>query len=645
MAQAKYTSDEIQVLEGLEPVRKRPGMYIGGTGKDGYHHLLWEIVDNSIDEVINKHATKVEVTLHKDGKSATVEDNGRGIPVDQMAKYKKSGLEVIFTTLHSGGKFERGKSYVVSGGLHGVGSAVVNALSEELVVTVKRDGERYEMTFERGTATSKLKKLGNARGTGTTVKFRPDDEVFGGKLKFDPALISERLEAKSYLHGGLEITFTDETQSPPVVHTFLHPQGIAEYLPKLVSDRGKGTVPPGGAVFYFEKRDDDARLGVELAMQWTESTEDHIKTYVNSVPTPDGGTHDAGLRSAIVKAIRNYIATHKLDPKGVTLTAEDIREGVVAVLSTFVHDPQFQSQTKNRLNNPEVAGQVEALVRPALENYLNSNPNWAHAVVARTIISARAREASRAAQQAVSRKTAVSHRLNLPGKLADCSSTDPNESELFIVEGDSAGGSAKQGRDRRTQAILPLRGKVLNAEQANSQKLLTNKELQDIVSALGCGMGASIDLGKLRYGRIFLLMDADADGHHIATLLMTFLFRHMRPLIDHGHVYLAQPPLYRVDIGKQTYWALDDLHRERILKAHAKGNAKPNITRFKGLGEMNPDTLKTTTLDPKSRQSLRVTVTDALQADTVISELMGKDVGARFKMITENAAEIGDLDV
>lgn len=645
MAHAKYTSDEIQVLEGLEPVRKRPGMYIGGTGKDGYHHLLWEIVDNSIDEVINKHATKVEVTLHKDGKSATVEDNGRGIPVDQMAKYKKSGLEVIFTTLHSGGKFERGKSYVVSGGLHGVGSAVVNALSEELVVTVKRDGERYEMTFERGTATSKLKKLGNARGTGTTVKFRPDDEVFGGKLKFDPAQITERLEAKSYLHGGLEITFTDETQSPPAVHTFLHPQGIAEYLPKLVSDRGKGTVPPAGAVFYFEKRDDDVRLGVELAMQWTESTEDHIKTYVNSVPTPDGGTHDAGLRSAIVKAIRNYISTHKLDPKGVTLTAEDIREGVVAVLSTYVHDPQFQSQTKNRLNNPEVAGQVEALVRPALENYLNSNPNWAQAVVARTIISARAREASRAAQQAVSRKTAVSHRLNLPGKLADCSSTDPNESELFIVEGDSAGGSAKQGRDRRTQAILPLRGKVLNAEQANSQKLLANKELQDIVSALGCGMGASIDLGKLRYGRIFLLMDADADGHHIATLLMTFLFRHMRPLIDHGHVYLAQPPLYRVDIGKQTYWALDDLHRERILKAHAKGNAKPNITRFKGLGEMNPDTLKTTTLDPKTRQSLRVTVTDALQADTVISELMGKDVGARFKMITENAAEIGDLDV
>ena len=645
MAQAKYTADDIQVLEGLEPVRKRPGMYIGGTGKDGYHHLLWEVVDNSIDEVINKYATKVEVTLHKDGKSATVEDNGRGTPVDMMPKFKKSALEVIFSTLHSGGKFERGKSYAVSGGLHGVGAAVVNALSSELIVTVKRDGERFEMRFERGETKGKLKTLGNARGTGTNVKFRPDEEVFGAKLAFDVASIIERLEAKAYLHAGLEIVFHDETRPQTQTHTFLHPQGIAEFLPKLVSDRGKSSVPASGVPFYMEKQDPEMRLGVELALQWTESTDDQIKTYVNSVPTPDGGTHDAGLRSAIVKAIRNYIATHKLDPKGVTLTAEDIREGVVAVLSTYVHDPQFQSQTKNRLNNPEIAGQVEALVRPALENFLNGNPNWAQAVVGRVTIAARAREASRAAAQQVTRKTAVSHRLNLPGKLADCSSTDPAESELFIVEGESAGGSAKQGRDRKTQAILPLRGKVLNAEQANNQKLLANKELQDLVSALGCGMGETFDITKLRYGKIFLLMDADADGHHIATLLMTFFFRHMKPLIDAGHVYLAQPPLYRIDIGRATYWALDEVHRDRLIKQHGKVNSKPSITRFKGLGEMNPDTLKMTTLDPRSRQALRIRVDELLQTDRTISALMGKDVGARFRMITENAAEIGDLDV
>jgi DNA gyrase subunit B/topoisomerase-4 subunit B len=647
MAQAKqYTGEDIQVLEEIEAVRLRPAMYIGGTGKEGYHHLLWEIVDNSIDEVINKHASRVAVTLHGGGKRATVEDNGRGIPTDIVPKLKKSALEVVFTKLHAGGKFDRGKSYAVSGGLHGVGASVVNALSSELVATVKRDGERFELAFQRGEPTGKLKNLGGARGTGTSVTFRPDEEIFG-KLVFDPKLIAERLDAKAYLHGGLEILFRDETQSPPVEQTFVHDKGIAEYLPKLVADRGKPPVPPNAGLFYMEKEDKEARLRLELALQWTEATDDYIRSYVNSVPTPDGGTHDAGLRAAVVKAVRNYISTHKLDPKGVTLTAEDIREGVVAILSTYVHDPQFQSQTKNRLNNPEIAGQVEAMVRPALENYLNGNPNWAQAVVARTIVAARAREASRAAQQAVTRKTAVSHRLNLPGKLADCASTNPAESELFIVEGDSAGGSAKQGRERRTQAILPLRGKVLNAEQANNQKLLANKELQDIVSALGCGMGDGLDLGKLRYGRIFLLMDADADGHHIATLLLTFFFRHMRPLIDAGHVYLAQPPLYRIDLGKQTFWALDDLHKERLIKQHAKGNAKPSITRFKGLGEMNPETLKQTTLDPKTRQSLRVTVKDGEQllTDQVISDLMGKDVAARFRMITENATEIGELDV
>jgi DNA gyrase subunit B/topoisomerase-4 subunit B len=642
---AQYTAAEIDVLEGLEPVRQRPAMYIGGTGKAGYHHLLWEVVDNSIDEVINKHATRVDVRLHADGKTVTVEDNGRGIPVDIHPKHKKSGVELVFTVLHAGGKFDRGKNYAVSGGLHGVGASVVNALSSELLVEIKRDGARWQQTYSRGTPQGKLKNVGGARGSGTSVTFKPDEHIFGPKLAFDPEVIAERLEAKSYLHSGLIITLKDETASPAVTRTFEHASGIAEYLPRVISERGKAVVPPGGQVFYLSKEGDE--LGVELALQWTESTEETVKSYVNSVPTPMGGTHDQGLKNGIVKAVRNFMSTHGLEPKGVNVLAEDIREGMVAILSVYHRDPQFQGQTKDRLNNPEVTAQLDAIVRPALEGFLNQNTSWGGAVVSRLTLAARAREASRAAAAQVTRKTAVSHRLNLPGKLADCASTDPADSELFIVEGDSAGGSAKQGRERRTQAILPLRGKVLNAEQANSAKLLANKELTDLVSALGCGMGDQLDLGKLRYGKIFLLMDADADGHHIATLLMTFFYRHMRPLIDAGHLYLAQPPLYRIDLGKQTFWALDDLHKERILKQHAKANSKPNITRFKGLGEMNPETLKQTTLDPKTRSTLRVTVpvAEAARTDEVIAELMGKDVGARFKLITENAHTIDDLDV
>jgi DNA gyrase subunit B/topoisomerase-4 subunit B len=369
-----------------------------------------------------------------------------------------------------------------------------------------------------------------------------------------------------------------------------------------------------------------------------------VKSYVNGIPTPAGGTHETGLKSGVVKAVRNYIATHELTAKGVTLTAEDIREGLVAILSFYIVDPQFQGQTKDKLNNTEAANAIDGTLRPALEQWMNENKSIAEAVVARTILSARAREASRAASQAVSRKTAVSHRLNLPGKLADCSSTDPDDSELFLVEGDSAGGSAKQGRDRKTQAILPLRGKVLNAEQASTSKVLNNKELQDIVSALGCGFGEEFDVTKLRYGRIFLLMDADSDGHHIATLLLTFFFRHMPKLIEGGHVFLAQPPLYRIDVGKETHWALDDLDKERILKG-LKANAKPSIQRFKGLGEMNPDTLWSTTLNPKSRTALRVRVYDQLETDKILNELMGKDASARFRFIMDRAADVDELDV
>ncbi|QDE96481.1 DNA gyrase/topoisomerase IV subunit B [Myxococcus xanthus] len=636
-----YTGADIQVLEGLEPVRKRPAMYIGGTDSTGYHHLLWEILDNSVDEVINGFATTVEVTLHKDSRSVTVVDNGRGIPVDIMPKHKKPAVEVILTTLHAGGKFEQG-NYIHSGGLHGVGSSVVNALARKLVVEIKRDGKKHVQSYARGRATSTLKVEGATRGTGTAVTFEPDPEIFGEKLKFDAELVRDRLEAKSYLHKGMTVVWKDETSSPHTSVTYKHDGGIAEYLTKVVTERNKPLVPMGSAAFYHS-RDNGVRLEASLA--WTEATDEHIRSYVNGIPTPLGGTHEAGLRSAVVKAVRNYIETHGIAPKGVTLTAEDIREGITAILSTYVVEPQFQGQTKGRLNNPEVSGQVDGVLRPALEKWLNDNKSIAESVVARIVLAARAREASRAASQAVSRKTAVSHRLNLPGKLADCSSTDPGMSELFIVEGDSAGGSAKQGRDRRTQAILPLRGKVLNAEQASTDKVTTNKELQDIVSALGCGIGSDFDISKLRYGRVFLLMDADSDGHHIATLLLTFFYRHLRPLIESGAIHIAQPPLYRVDIGKETYWALDEPDRDRIIKEKTKGNAKPNIMRFKGLGEMTPDELKETTLDPKHRMSLRVTIDKPLETDRLINDLMGKDVSARFRFIMERASEVQDLDV
>ncbi len=644
MAQESYTARDITVLEGLEPVRKRPAMYIGGTDKTGYHHLLWEIVDNSIDEVINKHATRVEVTLHEDGKTVSVEDNGRGIPIDVIPKYKKPALEIIMTTLHAGGKFDRGKSYKHSGGLHGVGASVVNALAESLTAEVKRDGILFRQEYSRGQPLGKMRRAGNAKGSGTIITFAPDGEIFGDKQRFDVKLIEERLEAKSYLHRGVRIVFHNRAAEPAKTTTFLHENGIAEYLVKLVDERAHAPVPQGSQGFYFAKNGD---IDLEMALQWTEATDEYVRSYVNGIPTPMGGTHEQGLRAAVVKGLRNYINTHKLAPKGLTLAAEDIREGLVAILSCYIGDPQFQGQTKQRLNNPEVSGQVDSALRPALETYFHQNQNIAEAVVARVILAARARAASRAASQAVTRKTAVSHRLNLPGKLADCSSTNPDESELFIVEGDSAGGSAKQGRDRRTQAILPLRGKVLNAEQASASKLLSNKELGDIVSAVGCGMGPKLELSKLRYGKIFLLMDADADGHHIATLLLTFFYRHMRPLIEHGHIYLAQPPLYRIDIGKETYWALDDVHKDKIMAEHAKGNAKSDITRFKGLGEMNPGTLKQTTLDPRYRSALRISVPEAemLETDQVISQLMGKDASARFQLINEGVHEVDELDI
>ena len=541
MGARSYTGKDITVLEGLDPVRKRPGMYIGGVGSPGLHHLVWEIVDNAVDEAMNGHAENIELTLHTDGSSVTVVDDGRGVPVDKHAKTKKSALEVIFTTLHAGGKFEQ-RTYRTAGGLHGVGASVVNALSRELVATSKRDGYHWRATFKEGKPVGGLKRLGRARGSGTTVFFRPDPKVFP-KTEFDAELIRERLEVSSYLHKGVRVVFNDETQGSRQV--FQHDEGIVAYLNHLVDSRG--STPVHDAVFALSRDHDDTGSKLELVLRWTESTDEHLRSYVNGIPTASGGTHENGLRAGIGKGVRNFIETHALSPKGVTVTSDDIREGLTGVLSIFIPEPQFQGQTKDRLNNPELSSVLDSAVRPSLEHWLNQNINAAKAIVARIILAARAREASRAAQQQVTRRGIAASRLNLPGKLSDCTGREPRDREIFIVEGDSAGGSAKQARDRRRQAILPLRGKVLNVESASQTKVLENKELSDLVTALGCGLGKSFDLDRLRYHKVIVLADADSDGNHIATLLLTFLYRQMPKLIAHGRVFLAQPPLYRID--------------------------------------------------------------------------------------------------
>jgi DNA gyrase subunit B len=634
-----YTAKDITVLEGLEPVRKRPGMYIGGVGASGLHHLVWEVLDNAIDEAMNGYASNIAVTLHDDESAITISDDGRGIPVDKHPKTKKSALEVIFSTLHAGGKFDAG-NYKTAGGLHGVGASVVNALSKELVATVRRDGSQWEMRFKQGAVVGGLKKLGAARGSGTTVFFRPDSTIFP-KVEFDAETIRQRLEISSYLHKGVKIVFEDEARKEK--HVYQHSEGLADYLKKILVERS--AVPVHDTAFSVTRENDENGMRLDVALQWTQSTDEHVRSYVNGIPTGSGGTHENGFRAGLGKAVRNFIDTHNLSPKGVTLTAEDIREGLIAVLSVFVQEPQFQGQTKDRLNNPEVMSAVDSQIRPALEHWLNTNSSVAESIVARIILAARAREASRAAQQEVTRKSATSGRLTLPGKLSDCTNPGREDSEIFIVEGDSAGGSAKQGRDRARQAILPLRGKVLNTESASLAKVLENKELSDLVTALGCGLGKTFDLARLRYGRVIILADADSDGHHIATLLLTFIYRHMAGLITAGCVYLAQPPLYRIDIGKDSFWALDEGHKNRLLKQHGNGRAKPEITRFKGLGEMMPKVLWETTMNPRTRRLLRIAIEDQLITDRVINELMGKDPSARFRFIMERAEQAEELDV
>jgi DNA gyrase subunit B len=638
MTTATYTAKDITVLEGLEPVRRRPSMYIGGVDAKGLHHLLWEIVDNAVDEYLNGYADAIAVTLHKPGDSVTVLDNGRGIPVDNHPKYKKPALELLLTTLHSGAKFGEGGNYIHAGGLHGVGSSVVCALSRKLVATIRRDGYEWQQTFKRGKAAGKLEKLGSFRGHGTMIYFEPDADIFK-TTHFDPEVIKSHLEDMSYVHNGLSITFKNEVTKETIDLT--HPGGIPEFLTKLVANGQKPTVTE--APFLLTRQNGDK---MEVGLQWTESTDEVIRSYVNGIRTSSGGTHENGFKTGIVKAIRNYMETHEVKVKGLQITAEDIREGIIGILSVFVREPMFQGQTKERLNNPEMAAAVDNFVRPALEAWLNANKTAADQIVGRIVLAARARLASREAASEVKRKSPTQRRLNLPGKLADCKSIDLEESELFVVEGDSAGGSAKQGRDNRTQAVLPLRGKILNAEGLATNRALANQELADLVSALGTGAGEKFNLGGLRYGKIILLMDADADGHHISTLLLAFFFRHLPELLRKGHVYLAQPPLYRIDVAKETHWARDDAHKEEILAGLRQG-AKADITRFKGLGEMDAKVLRDTTLDPRQRTLLQVQIDSNLDADRTFLELLGKDPAQRYKFIMDSAAlaVVEELDV
>jgi len=626
-----YSDEDIVVLEGLEPVRKRPAMYIGGTDKHGLHHLVWEIVDNSVDEYLNGHADSITVVLHRDGQSITISDNGRGIPVGIHPKHKKPTLELILTTLHSGGKFGEGKGYIYSGGLHGVGSSVVNALSKKLVATIRREGYEHQQCFSRGKPLGPIERLREARGHGTTIYFEPDPDIFR-HTHFDAELIRTRLDDMAYVHRGLKIVFKNEVTGE--TYDLTHPGGIPEFLDRLIKENAKPAVTPH--VFTLARNDGER---MEVALVWTESTDESIRTYANGIRTANGGTHENGLKSGIVKAVRNYIATHDVKVKGLDISADDIREGIVAVLSVFVREPQFEGQTKGRLNNPEINAPVDSFVRTGLEAWLHANRTAADAIIGRIVLAAKARAASREASNEVRRKSVTARRLQLPGKLADCKSTSLEETELFIVEGDSAGGSAKQGRNNKTQAVLPLRGKILNSEGLPLSKVLTNAELSDLVNAIGTGAGDKFDISGLRYGRIILLMDADADGMHISTLLLAFFFRHMPELIKRGHVYLAQPPLYRIDVGKETYWARDDAHKEQILKG-LRANAKFEVSRFKGLGEMDAKVLAETTLDPRNRTLLKVEIDSLLDTDRAFTDLLGKDAGQRQKFVMERATEV-----
>jgi DNA gyrase subunit B len=632
-----YSAGQIQVLKGLEAVRKRPGMYIGSTSARGLHHLVYEVVDNSIDEAMAGYCEEVTVTIHADN-SVSVLDDGRGIPVDIHPTEKVPGVELAMTVLHAGGKFDK-DTYKVSGGLHGVGVSVVNALSAFLEVEIRRGGKTYHQRYERGIKATELKETGKAKGTGTKVWFKPDTEIFT-ELEYSLEVLSNRLREMAYLNKGLKITLYDERNGGSS-ETYEYEGGIAEYVAFLRGSRA----PLHEKVCYFETSRPEAEI--ELALQYDQGFSDNTHTFVNNINTHEGGMHLTGLKAALTRTINDYARRNNIFKKDEGLSGDDVREGLTCVLSIRVMEPQFEGQTKTKLGNSEVRGAVEASVNEHLSNFLEENPKAAKAIIEKSLQAARAREAARKARDLARKKSALEGGV-LPGKLADCSISDPSLCELYLVEGDSAGGSAKQGRDRAFQAILPLKGKILNVERARIDRILSNEEIRAMITAIGAGIREEFNLESARYHKVVIMTDADVDGAHIRTLLLTFFFRQMRELIEAGYVYIAQPPLYRVHKGKSDFYAYSDQERDMYLKRLRGKNGEGKgitIQRYKGLGEMNPDQLWKTTMDPEARTILQVQIEDAAIADKLFDRLMGDEVEPRRQFIEKNARYVKNLDV
>ena len=632
-----YSSGNIQILEGLEAVRRRPGMYIGSTGERGLHHLVWEIVDNSIDECLAGVCTHIEVEILPDG-FISVQDNGRGVPTAIHKKTGESAAEAVFTILHAGGKFD-GSSYKVSGGLHGVGASVVNALSEKLHVIIKRDGQIFEQEYERGKRLYKLRVIGETEEHGTKVIFKPDAEIFRDTTTFVYETIRSHLQQSAFLNKGLRLTLTDSRNPEHIKKvSYCYEGGIIEYVAFLNSN--KSSNPIHNNIFYVDKTLD--KVEVEIAMQYTDDYNSSIYSFINNIYTPEGGTHAEGFRNALTRVLNTYGKANNIFRKDESLTGDDVREGLTAIISCRHPDPQFEGQTKAKLGNTEVRRITSQVLTDGLDAFLKENPQAAKDIVEKSLLASRARLAAKKAREATRRKSPLES-LGMASKLADCRSKDPSKCEIYIVEGDSAGGSAKKGRDAEYQAILPLRGKVLNVEKARMDRALGNKEIISMIQAFGTGIGDEFNIDSARYHKIVIMTDADVDGAHIATLLLTLFYRFMKPLIEKGYVYIAQPPLYKISQSKRVEYAYSDEELQKILDTFPK-TAKPSIQRYKGLGEMNAEQLWETTMNPANRTLLQVTLSDAIEADTVFSMLMGDDVAPRREFIEENAVYVGNLD-